>query len=628
MSVLSSLRLQHGEGNRRSLRTRLRVEALEDRRLLATFNPLPSTPDGSPGSLRADIIQANSNGQDNTINLQPGRYLLTLANTAGQENGAVQGDLDLTGANHTITIQEAGSAVGGAVTIIDGGKLDRVFQVFPGVTAIIRNLTIVNGVAVDDGSYGAMPGAQFAEGGGILNAGSLALVGVDVLDCAAAGASSGGNGKAAFGGGIYNSGALTLIQSIVGGDIAQGNRGETGNLSSAGAGFSGGSAYGGGIYNRGSLTLTQSAIVENQANGGAGGLAVSVFFGMPAPTGGQGGDAYGGGLYQDSKGSSIVVNSTIASNSATGGNGGVGAVGTGITPPNTPGPSGGAGGNGGTAKGGGIFASSPFSLYNSTIAANQVVGSNGGYGGAGGLGSEGSMIIPAPNGMDGYTGPAFAGGIWAPTDDPGGPGLATSVSTIIALNTSASFSLAGEPDDGEIGFAGASYTLLEDGSGATGISSGSAGDLVGVDPKLGPLQSNGGPTPTMALLPGSPAFDAGSNPLGLTTDQRGYAPRVDGAAVDIGAYEFGASAPPAAGSGPISVKVKKVKGRHEIFVYDAATSHLRFAFYPFGKSYRGNYQVTTAVINGVQDVVVRRPAGHRRFTIAIFSGVDGSPVKS
>ena len=67
----------------------------------------------------------------------------------------------------------------------------------------------------------------------------------------------------------------------------------------------------------------------------------------------------------------------------------------------------------------------------------------------------------------------------------------------------------------------AANTLWQDGGGATGIFNGVAGNLVGVDPKLGPLQSNGGPTPTMALLPGSPAIDAGSNPLGLTTDQRG-----------------------------------------------------------------------------------------------------------
>ena len=70
------------------------------------------------------------------------------------------------------------------------------------------------------------------------------------------------------------------------------------------------------------------------------------------------------------------------------------------------------------------------------------------------------------------------------------------------------------------------------------------------DPKLGPLQNNGGPTPTHALLFGSPAIDAGddsvlSDPLNLTTDQRGPGfPRQACAHVDIGAYEAGAGDPP------------------------------------------------------------------------------------
>ena len=86
------------------------------------------------------------------------------------------------------------------------------------------------------------------------------------------------------------------------------------------------------------------------------------------------------------------------------------------------------------------------------------------------------------------------------------------------------------------------YNLSSDGTCAFN----SPGDLNNHDPLLGPLQNNGGPTQTMAILPGSPAIDAG-NPAGCTdaqgnllrTDQRGM-PRPDSGdsgGCDIGAYE-------------------------------------------------------------------------------------------
>ena len=64
---------------------------------------------------------------------------------------------------------------------------------------------------------------------------------------------------------------------------------------------------------------------------------------------------------------------------------------------------------------------------------------------------------------------------------------------------------------------------------------------------LGPLQNNGGPTLTHALLPGSPAIDRGKNFSGSAADQRGF-PRTNddlslpngagGDGTDIGAVEF------------------------------------------------------------------------------------------
>lgn len=65
------------------------------------------------------------------------------------------------------------------------------------------------------------------------------------------------------------------------------------------------------------------------------------------------------------------------------------------------------------------------------------------------------------------------------------------------------------------------------------------GNLFTDTPGLGPLQNNGGPTQTMALLLGSVAIDAGNTPVPSAYDQRGPGfPRVFGTSIDIGAVEF------------------------------------------------------------------------------------------
>ncbi len=79
-----------------------------------------------------------------------------------------------------------------------------------------------------------------------------------------------------------------------------------------------------------------------------------------------------------------------------------------------------------------------------------------------------------------------------------------------------------------------------------------AGDQKNISPQLGPLQDNGGPTKTMALLPNSPAQDQGKNFTGTATDQRGLPRTTDLASVpnanggdgtDIGAVEMTSIAP-------------------------------------------------------------------------------------
>ena len=78
------------------------------------------------------------------------------------------------------------------------------------------------------------------------------------------------------------------------------------------------------------------------------------------------------------------------------------------------------------------------------------------------------------------------------------------------------------------------------------------GDLNGVDPMLGPLADNGGPTQTHALLAGSPAINAGDNNGCPASDQRGVARPPEGTC-DIGAYEYVPPATPAPTAKPAIV---------------------------------------------------------------------------
>jgi hypothetical protein len=118
----------------------------------------------------------------------------------------------------------------------------------------------------------------------------------------------------------------------------------------------------------------------------------------------------------------------------------------------------------------------------------------------------------------------------------GGGGTATIKNVILAGNTAPT-----SPDvSGVLNSQG--HNLIGDGTGGSGYVD---TDLVGtsespIDPRLGPLQNNGGPTLTMALLPGSPAIDAGDNTDAPPWDQRGPGfPRItpDDPIIDIGAFE-------------------------------------------------------------------------------------------
>jgi hypothetical protein len=235
----------------------------------------------------------------------------------------------------------------------------------------------------------------------------------------------------------------------------------------------------------GSLTIRNSTISGNVANG------------VPYGFGGA-----GGGIYFAGDGTLLLESSTVSGNTSTYG------------------------------EGGGIYlyaedtVLSTFTIRNSTIASNHAV-----HNGAGvifvtaGNSASNSLAIQNSTIANNVSSAGAGGGIAR----LGSAGTVTLTSTIVANNISPT-----SPDvDGTVT---ANYCLIRDQSGAT--ISGANNLPTGTDPLLGPLGDHGGPTLTMALLPGSPAINAGSNPAALTNDQRGAGfARVNGGAIDIGAFE-------------------------------------------------------------------------------------------
>ncbi len=279
-------------------------EHLEDRTLLAAFNPLAATADGAAGSFRDAIITANSNGEVDTITLETGTYTLNITNTASQENAAGEGDLDiLADGGNRITITGAGAGV----TFISQTVVDRVFHVLGGANVTFENLTITGGQAVDDGTSLAMPGLGDGNGGGILiDSGATVAIDLSEITGNAADGAAAGEG----GGGIFNVGSLT----ITGSDI-------TSNLATAGA-----LGNGGGIFNDtgATLTITGGTISGNASNRAGGGIEnnastvtlTDVTLGGTMIADGNTTGVNGGGLHVSGAGTTNVNGGTVQNNVA------------------------------------------------------------------------------------------------------------------------------------------------------------------------------------------------------------------------------------------------------------------------------------------------------------------------
>ncbi|MEE9616247.1 MAG: choice-of-anchor Q domain-containing protein, partial [Anaerolineae bacterium] len=357
----------------------------------------------------------------------------------------------------------------------------RIFTVGTGAMVTISGLTISDGLISSDG-------------GGIYNEGTLTLTNSTVSnnDTNTTVASSG------HGGGIYNAitGTLTLTNSTISNNTI---------LNAAHDG------YGGGIYSAGTLTLSNSTVSNNNTYGDY---------------------CHGGGIHNE--GTLTLNNSTVSGNNAGtdiyyGDGGGIHNVGGSVGLNNSTISSNSSNGGG---SGGGLWNSDGASmeLTNSTLSFNVS------YNDGGGIYNTTNSTLTLNNSTIGSFNYAFGGnggGVWNDGD-----GTVNLKNSIIARNGSNS---AGPDCYNTAVLTSLDYNLVGDDSDCSFTPQ--TNDQVNVNPLLGELQDNGGPTETRALRLGSPAFDA--IPTGnctdhqgtpITTDQRGV-PRPQGAACDIGAYE-------------------------------------------------------------------------------------------
>lgn len=130
---------------------------------------------------------------------------------------------------------------------------------------------------------------------------------------------------------------------------------------------------------------------------------------------------------------------------------------------------------------------------------------------------------------------SYGGGICNFVDQAGD--IVSLRNTIVAGNSAT----ASAPDISDT-IASEGYNLIQDVTGAV-IVGNTTGNITGLDPNLGPLAYNTGSTKNHALLPGSPAIDAGDNISSPTSDQRGILRPQDGddngtEICDIGSYEL------------------------------------------------------------------------------------------
>jgi CSLREA domain-containing protein len=484
--------------SRRPQRSRPRLECLEDRAVPTVFTVNSTAdilnPPAGTVTLRSAIQAANATPGNNTIDINvPGNYQITLSGTPGETDNAA-GEFAITGTGNLTILNTSG----GNVTVNAAG-LNRVFDVNPAgattpFTVTFQGLTITGGNATS----AANPDGPDASGGGIRAQGGASIVlNNDVLS---------NNYATADGGGISlespnntSTGTLTLNATVIsnnhGGDAGGGIETDGTGLVTINPGsvISGNTIVnqGAGIWldNGGaSLTITGAVITGNSAmsntngfGGGIGNAGAGTVTIVDSTVANNFAGTQGGGFGdQNNTGSLVVLDSTFVANTTQG-------------------------------VGGAIQEGGPSTTINdATITGNISLGAGGG------------LSITSPTFVLNNT--IVAGNF---SNDTGGMNFLGTAPDVKGAVTSGSGNFIGIGDAKLTGIADGDANHNHVGTAATPL-----------NPDLGPLQNNGGGTPTEAPLKGSPVIAAGVNavlPAG-TTDQRGL-PRLVNNTVDIGAVE-------------------------------------------------------------------------------------------
>jgi Ca2+-binding RTX toxin-like protein len=412
--------------------------------------------------------------------------------------------------NDAVDIQGPGADV----LTISGQNDDGIFKLFgfdaEGTPVRIAGLTLANGEQTTGGAaINNYAGGDFAA--------DLTVADSKLLDNTA------NSGSGASGGAIRSLyGDLTIVNSQVSGNYAYYD--------------------GGGVFvDEGTLTITGSEISNNTAYSEGGGIAVDdtpggatdVRIADSTVSGNESLDDEGGGVYLDSiDGGAVIERSTLSGNTAYNEGGGIyvdGATAGSVTVESST-----FSGND-AQEGAGIYldeVDESVAVRNSTLSGNRALYEGGGIFIDSDTDNDENIAIrnSTLSGNSATDVDAAGGGVYEYVLYTGGIGYVDDVllsSTIVANNSAdRGPDVAQGEDPIDEGAISAAFSLIET-TGAAAINS-TGPNLTGVDPQLGPLQNNGGPTQTHAPSFGSPVIDKGVG-NGLGTDQRG-APRTFDAA--------------------------------------------------------------------------------------------------